>query len=130
MNITPEAIAHFVEWLNTVQPYYYDLNRKGWTTKEVNAYADYLTEHGLIERDDTTYPSTWSIPAVEAGTTVYAEWAVGPAQRGSGWVDPRQATNLKEWTIVGELLPGTYLVGLPKGGTITLRPGQFFLKVA
>lgn len=62
------------------------------------------------------------------GTIVYAKWAVGPAQRGSGWLDPRFVEGpLDAWTIVGELLPGTYMVGVPGGGSITLRPGQFEL---
>ena len=47
-NTTPAAVAHFVEWLNGSAPYYYDLDRKGWTTREVNAYTTKLVEDGLV----------------------------------------------------------------------------------
>lgn len=70
-NTSIQAITHFVEWLNTVKPYYYDLNGRGWTTKEVNAYADFLMEKGFILRDDTTYPSTWTIAVPAFAYLVY-----------------------------------------------------------
>lgn len=60
----------------------------------------------------------------QPGDTIYAEWAVGPAQRGSGWVDVRQAKNLTAYT-VGEPLGLTMTVVLPSGGHITIREGDY-----
>lgn len=56
---SPAAVAHFVAFLNGSAPYYYDLDRKGWTTKEVNAYADQLLQAGtIIEHGGDPYTYT------------------------------------------------------------------------
>lgn len=62
---------------------------------------------------------------IAVGDVILAEWAVGPAQRGSGWVAPRFANNLSRWVIV-EVWAFGYSVAIPdNGGTIAIRDGEF-----
>lgn len=65
-----------------------------------------------------------STPRPKVGDVVYARWAVGPAQRGSGWIDPRQADELDAWTIDRVWAFG-YHVQVPNGGAISISDGQF-----
>jgi hypothetical protein len=62
---------------------------------------------------------------VAVGDTVYAQWAVGSVQQGSGWVDLRFATNLEAWTITDVWAFGYCVQAHPGGVHIAIHDGQF-----
>lgn len=69
--------------------------------------------------------NTTPTPQVQVGDTIYAKWAVGPAQAGSGWVDPRYYQGELDAWVVAEVWAYGYMVKLPRGGHISIYDGQF-----
>lgn len=61
----------------------------------------------------------------KVGDTVFAKWAVGPAQRGSGWLSPQHVEGpLDPWVICHVWAFG-YYVQVPGGGQISITDSQF-----
>lgn len=87
MDISPKAIAHFVEFLNGTDWHYIDLNGKNWKTREVNAYADELLQHGLIIAHEGD-PYTYSIPTEKEATMAIKNTKAEDLNPGDVVIDP------------------------------------------
>ena len=68
-----------------------------------------------------------SNPTLTVGTIILAQWHVGPAQRGSGWIPAEEITEPHEYVIVGGYRDAIEVRPVSGGASAYIHKGEYRL---